>query len=171
MLTLDQLVDLYAVGFSAEYPGCRASAPTAASISRINSTLGIVLPPIFIAFAQKCAAYGGSYFASIGEDYGNPCHILRVNEEFHARGARWCVPSWLIVVTHIYDGDCNGLDSRRRGESGEYPVVYWDASQGLEFDNAGWPVFQRFQDYLEQTIITQAKVRDPNYVEKVICMT
>src|SRR6267378_8056348 len=117
MLTLDQLVDLYVVGFSAEYPGCRASAPTAASTSRINSTLGIVLPPVFVAFAQKCAAYSGSYFASIGEDYGNPRHILSVNEEFHARVATWCVPFSFIIVSHIYDSDCDCLDTRRRNES------------------------------------------------------
>jgi hypothetical protein len=168
MLTLDQPVDLYAVGFSAGYPGCRASAPTATSISHINSTLGIVLPPVFVAFAQKCPAYSGCYFTSIGEDYRNPRHILNENEEYHVRGPTWCVPSWLVVVTHIYDGDCEGLDSRRRNESGEYPVRYWDASEGLEFDNAGWPVFESFQDYLEQTIIMHAKLRDPKYVEKVI---
>jgi hypothetical protein len=165
MLTLDQLVALHALGFSVEYPGCRASAPSAASISRINHTLGIVLPHIFIEFAERCPAYSGSHFVSIGEDFENPRHILNLNEEFHVTEPP-CVPPWLIVVTHVYDGDCDGFDSRHHDDSGEYPFMHWDASSGLDYIS-GRP-FISCHNYLEQTIVTYARFKNKVATDKII---
>jgi hypothetical protein len=105
-------------------------------------------------------------FASIGEDYDDAYHILNINREFHANEPP-CVPAWLTVINHGHDEDCEGFDSRQRSGD-EYAVVYWDASQGLAFDNSSWRAFQSFHDHLDFTITHYAKARDKTRADEII---
>jgi hypothetical protein len=165
VLTIEQLLDLFAVAFAHGHR--RSSVPTAESVSRINRELGIVLPVSFVEFSRRCPGYS-TLFASIGEDFNDAYHILNINRDFHGDEPHYRVPSWLVVFNHGHDEDCDGFDSRKLGADGEYPVVYWDASQGVGFDNARWPVFTRFNDYLEFTLTYHANISDKERAERII---
>ena len=165
MLTLEQLIALHRI-FTGDPPCLGETVPTEASILRIQSTLGIILPQSFIEFARQCPSYCCALFASIGENYDDDCHILNINREFHSNEPPR-VPAWLIVINHGHDEDCDGFDSsQRRGD--EYSIVYWDASQGLAFDNSSWPAHQSFHDYLEFMIIHYARARDKTRADEII---
>ena len=166
-MSIDQLLRLFALAF----PGDGGdSAPTAGSIARINRELGIILPASFVEFAERCPAYT-SLFASIGEDLNSGYHILDVNREFHCDEPHYSVPKWFVVFNHGHDQDCDGFDSRRVGVDGEYPVMYWSALEGLTFNNAAWPVYSRFLDYLEFTLSYYARTTDRERAEKIIHST
>lgn len=165
MLTHKQLIALYCL-FTGDRSPPRATAPTESSISRINSTLGIILPQPFIEFARSCPSYCCGLFASIGEDFDDSDHILSINREFHT-GEIPCVPPWLTIINKGHDDDCEGFDTRHR-KGNEYSVVYWDASEGLKFDNSAWQVFHSFRDYLEFMVVYYAKTRDEKRAEQII---
>jgi hypothetical protein len=164
MLSIEQLLSLFAMAFTREGGDSR---PTIKSVDRINRELGIVLPASFIKFAERCPGYT-SLFSSIGEDFDSAYHILNVNREFHSDEPHYSVPRWFVVFNHGHDEDCDGFDSRKSGADGEYPVMYWDASQGVAFDNARWPVYSHFQDYLEFTLTYHAKNADRERAERII---
>jgi hypothetical protein len=163
MLTIEQLIALHRL-FAGEPPSPRATVPTEVSISKINHDLGIILPPAFVEFAQRCPSYWRVLFASIGEDF----EILDINRSFHTDQLPR-VPPWFVVFDRGHDEDCQGFDSRQRRSDGEYPIVYWDASQGLDFDsNTAWRVFHRFHDYLEHMIIHYATTSHKERAEQII---
>lgn len=164
MLSIEQLLRLFDVAFTSER--CD-STPTLKSVARINRELGIVLPSRFIEFAQRCPGYT-SLFSSIGEDFDSGLHILYVNREFHDDEPHYSVPRWFIVFNYGHDQDCDGFDSRKPGGDGEYPVMYWDASQGVAFDNSRWPVYPTFHDYLEFTLTYHAKNANRERAEEII---
>ena len=165
MLSLEQLIALHRT-FAGE-PVCpRVTAPTEASILHINRTLGIILPTSFIEFARHCPSYCSMLFASIGEDYDDDSHILSINHSFHRLGPP-CVPAWMTVFNHGHDEDCDGFDSRQRSGD-EYRIVYWDAAQGLKFDNLSWSAHTSFRDYLEFMITHYAKARDEKLAQQII---
>jgi hypothetical protein len=164
MLSTEQLLSLFSITFHRkEYH----SPPTRKSVDQINSELGIVLPPRFVEFAERCPGYT-SLFGSIGEDFDCGFHILNVNRLFHSDDPHYSVPRWFVVFNHGHDADCDGFDSRTRRADGEYPVIYWDASQGVAFDNARWPVYPSFQDYLEFTLTYFAQSADRERADKII---
>jgi hypothetical protein len=171
MLTSEQILALFVVAFKAQYqvehPGFRASTPTPTSVDQINNALGIILPGSFVEFARRCPAYT-IIFASIGGDFDNDNHILNVNREFHGDDPHYRVPSWFVVFNTGHDGDCEGFDSRKRSADGEYPIVYWSALGGLDFDNTGWPVFHSFHEHLEHTITYYARNSDKVRAEEII---
>jgi len=104
----------------------RAQPPTEASIARINHSLGIILPPALIRFARECPIYG-TWFAIVGEDFESFMHIIELNRVFHetegdesgdplACDPLACdpLPSWLVMINHRHDGDCDCYDTRSR---------------------------------------------------------
>jgi len=165
MLALEQLIALHGL-FAGDLPNPLATVPTEASILHIQSTIGIILPQTFIEFARRCPSYCSVLFASIGEDYNDECHILNINRDFHSNKPP-CVPPWMVVFNHGRDGDCEGFDARQRCGD-EYSIVYWEASQGLAFDNSSWRVDKCFHDYLEFTVVYHAKARDRARAEEII---
>ena len=46
--------------------------------------------------------------------------------------------------------------------------MYWDASQGLEFDNTAWRKFHSFHEYLEHMIIHYATTSHKERAEQII---
>lgn len=112
-----------------------AQPPTEVSIERINRSLGIVLPPVFIKFARECPIYG-TWFASIGEDFESFMHLLELNRVFHeAEGDEPGDPRppWLVMINHGHDGDCDCLDSRTYKErTGDYLIQHWRDRRGRE---------------------------------------
>jgi hypothetical protein len=164
MLTTEQLLGLFAMTFHGR---SRDSIPTMRSVARINRELGIVLPSSFVEFAERCPGYT-ILFGSIGEDFDCGHHILNVNRLFHGDDPDCSVPKWFVMFNLGHDGDCEGFDSRKPGADGEYPVLYWDAGEGVTFDNARWPVYSRFHDYLEFTLTYYARTADKESAEKII---
>src|SRR4051794_39382000 len=68
------------------WPFCQPSRPpTAHSVSRVETRLGIKLPAPLLEVARSNPSYG-CWFNSIGNDYRGPDHILGVNASFRARG-------------------------------------------------------------------------------------
>ncbi len=145
----------------------KAQPPTEASIESINRALGIVLPPAFIRFARECPIYG-TWFASIGEDFESFMHILELNRLFHeAEGDESndplpCdpLPSWLVMINHGHDGDCDCYDTRIRNEqTGDYRIQYWRDRKGPR--NRTW---NTFHEYLEFHV--QHWARDARWTRK-----
>jgi hypothetical protein len=112
----------------------KVSPPTARSIARINAELGIELPPSLIGFAQRSEKFG-AWFCSLGEDYDSYFHILGMNRDFHAPDrdgvyASGPMPSYLVMINHGHDDDCDCLDLRvPRSPEGEYSIAYWSPGE------------------------------------------
>ena len=128
MIPIETLVEL--CGYAFEPWGNSSwysSAPaTEASIARISHELGVSIPPEFILLSQNCRVYGG-WFASIGEDYDGPVHILRLNQIFHETDEEYeALPSHLVLLNHGHDGDCDCWDTSCVSEQGEHPIIYFD---------------------------------------------
>ena len=102
------------------------------SIKYINSHFGISLPPKLIDMANKSQNFG-SWFDSLGPDFSNPFHIIRINRIYHRmrrrpHGGKWqrAKPRYLLVINHGHDDDCDCLDLRTwDSETGDYPIQYW----------------------------------------------
>jgi hypothetical protein len=131
----------------------KATAPTKASVQTVNEALKIALPPSFIRFAEECPLYG-IWFAGIGEDYESQMHILELNKVFHApeetagHAQAEALPSYLIMINHGHDGDCDCLDTRHFHESTkEYRIQYWNAQSDVHL-----PPFETFQEYIESHV-------------------
>ena len=126
--------------------------PTRASIARINAGLGIELPPTLIDFAQRATKFG-AWFASLGEDFDNPLHILALNREYRVRqrkGDRYWrpMPRHLVMFNHGHDDDCDCFDLRLpRSPQGEYWTTYWSPG---EDDRT---IADNFPDYLDQQLL------------------
>jgi len=146
-----------------EYPGPSWPVPTATSVSRINSTLGLTLPKDFVEFAQQCRSYG-ILFASIGDDFENSDHILRIKQHFHDDD--YALPPWFVIFNYGHDEACDGFDTRERNAEGQHPILYWDASQGASY--VPGKRFSTFREYLENTIVYYARVRDRELADKII---
>lgn len=95
--------------------------PTDESIRRIESTLRIKLPALFVEVANACSSYGG-WFNSIGDDYENHQHILSLNAAFHAEG----LATRYVLMTHGHDDDCDAWDLEGAPSNDEYPIVCFD---------------------------------------------
>lgn len=127
--------------------------PTARSVERINSALGIELPGSILQFAKMSAKFG-AWFASLGEDYESPFHIITVNGVFHApdrpgyEREEWKpMPRHLVMFNHGHDDDCDCFDtSSRDSESGEYRTHYWNPF--ASHDQA----FESFAAYMQRHI-------------------
>jgi hypothetical protein len=145
MIPDDVLIEL--VGYACEPWGSsgwyRAAAPTSASLERISRELGIRVPALFAYLASHCPVYGG-WFASIGEDYDSPVHIMKLNWAFRDLG----LPAHLVMLNHGHDGDCDCWDLTQTHE-GEHPIVYVRVEQR---DSARVGALQgtSFREYLER---------------------
>jgi hypothetical protein len=154
MIPDDVLVEL--VGYACEpwgSSGFRAAPSTSASLERIARELGVRVPPLFARVATECRVYGG-WFASIGEDYDNPMHIIELNRAFRDMG----LPAHLVMLNHGHDGACDCWDTTRVHD-GEHPIVY----VGLEESGdarLGDLLGASFRDYLE-TYCRQHAPRTP----------
>ncbi|MCP4111783.1 MAG: SMI1/KNR4 family protein [Desulfobacteraceae bacterium] len=130
--------------------------PTNASVDKINNELNIKIPGSFIDFAKRCPSYS-SWLASIGEDYTSHNHILRLNKLIHRQcNVNTWLPSWLIMINHGYDGDCDCFDTRSSDLStGEYSILHWDDEAGKEFEPD--EPYKNFHEYIESYVLSWAQ--------------
>ena len=105
------------------------SQPTLSSLRAIAERLAFCVPRDFVDFAKLCPAYA-SWFVSIGEDFENPVHILRMNEEYHDPSILK-LPSDLVLINHAYDGDLTCYDLSRRDEKDRFSICYCEALESL----------------------------------------
>ena len=123
LLPKDVLLELLPAAFgpwgaSGAFP---SRPPTHQSVSRIESELGIRVPPLFIDVAQACDSYGG-WFGSIGNDFASHNHLLSINRAWREEG----VPPRYVLLNHGHDGDCDAWDTEPQALStGERPIVYF----------------------------------------------
>ena len=82
---------------------------------------------------------------TIGEDFDNPVHILRMNDEYHDPTVLK-LPSDLRVINHAYDGDLNCYDLSRRDDQGRISICYCEALESL------MPEFEDKRNHLAYTI-------------------
>jgi hypothetical protein len=95
--------------------------PTHESVGRIESSLRIEIPRLFIEVAASCPSYGG-WFNSIGDDYESHAHILSINAAFREAG----LATRYILLNHGHDGDCDAWETEGQREEGELPSVYFE---------------------------------------------
>ncbi len=138
--------------------------PTDESIEHINRHFGISLPESLIEFAKRSKQFG-TWFASLGEDYNNPFHIIRINRLFkrmrrQAHGDKWrpAKPKAYILINHGHDDDCDCLDAANwNKESGEYQIVYW--YPGIkEIEER----YKSFSDYIEAFVLNKIQYHYDN---------
>jgi hypothetical protein len=151
MIPIKTLIEL--VGIATEPWGSHgqfhAVQPTAHSIEKIQRDLSIIIPADYIQIASACPSYVG-WFASIGEDYDHPCHILPLNGAFHNSDDPPALCQHFILLNHGHDGDCDCWDIRATAVDGEHPIVYVDLeSDGSE---ARGICFGSFRAYLEHFV-------------------
>lgn len=76
-----------------------------------------------------------SWFASFGEDYKNPCHVLQRNRWLKTIRRRviggkgkweYVFPQHFVSFTMGFDDDYDCFDlSTLDGSTGEYNIIYW----------------------------------------------
>jgi hypothetical protein len=167
MLITQKLIDLYTLG-ATPWRGCfSALPPTVESVHRINHELGIKLTESFLDFAGRCDYYGVC-FASIGEDFESPIHILNLNRIFHTdNGDGYTpLPETLVLLNHGHDGDCDCIDTRVQNVEGEYSIIYWDC----EASSSCVPteLFTSFPLYLESIATDMARSYDESGAAKIL---
>lgn len=132
ILILSKIFDLMYEGRSVG----NVNLPTEESIIEIEKGIGCSLPPSLIWLSQNCN-YFGKWFASLGSDFENPDHILNINKIFREPdldNPKAGLPDWYVMLNLGFDENCIGFDSRSQDpETGEYPLIYWDSSEGIGF--------------------------------------
>jgi hypothetical protein len=147
------LLDLLPAAFEPWGPYIKfpSRPPTAESVKRIESALGITIPPLFIEVATACPAYGG-WFNSIGDDYEHHTHILILNASLHAEG----LPSRYVLINHGHDGDCDAWDLDASPIGGEPPIVYFHYDDEEELEDRAIRRLEvsalSFADYIDRRV-------------------
>jgi hypothetical protein len=167
MLITQQLIDLYTLGVTPRRGCFSALPPTVESVRRINHELGVRLPESFLDFARRCDCYG-VWFASIGEDFESPTHILNLNRIFHTDygDGYMPLPEPLVLINHGYDGDCDCIDSSVQNAEGEYSIIYWDCEASSSF--VPTELFASFPLYLERIAKDVARSYDESRAARLL---
>ncbi|MFN8673312.1 MAG: SMI1/KNR4 family protein [Candidatus Sericytochromatia bacterium] len=120
--------------------------PNDSSIKKIETHFGFKLPESFIEFAKKSNSFS-SFFSSLGNDYKNISHIIRINSYWRNRRKTRAIPKNLIIFTLGYDEDfyCFDLDNFDPIKN-EYQIQYWspNVNDGKKFLD--------FIEYLENQV-------------------
>ena len=142
--------------------------PTAASLAHIQAHFGIRFPNELIQFARD-AAHFHRWFASLGPDYDNPHHIIRINSYWRRRRPKRRMPRHLIAFNLGFDGDLDCFDlsmtPAARMANGEHAVRYWSADLDNPNDVARYDNFHAcmasalnfWEDLQHRTATRQAK--------------
>jgi len=134
-----------------------APRPTESSLQRIHAHFGISLPRDLVEFATLSRHFG-HWFASLGEDYTSPQHIIRINSYWRRRRRTRAIPKNLIIINIGFDDDLDCLDMASLSPAtGEYSIRYW--SPGV--DSAGVRVYSSFLEYIEEMTSSWAGVEQP----------
>jgi SMI1 / KNR4 family (SUKH-1) len=117
-----------AARFSKLFDAVENTAPTELSIRIISEKLGFVLPSDYVEFAKLTPGYS-RWFASIGEDFEDPYHILAENAWYHT-AENILLPPELIVINHGFDGDLICYDLSRRNDQNQISICYCEGLEG-----------------------------------------
>jgi hypothetical protein len=121
-MPLERLAQRFLKVFPSTRPGC---PPTECSLQTIHDRLHFPIPADFVQFASICPAYD-SWFASIGEDFENARHILKLNATYHSPDYA-LLPPELILISHGYDGDLDCYDLSNTDEQHRVSICYLEA--------------------------------------------
>lgn len=153
MSRLDEAIEFHNQVIEANGRSLQQPRPTEKTIRATENALGFSFPPSFRRFIVKSRYYG-----SIEEDLNPPLSLVSLNRLFHEDSNEHYLPKFLILFMGGHDGDCNCFDSRFRDESGECPVVYWDAENMREQDvESLQPTYANFLEFLEFITAYQLK--------------
>jgi hypothetical protein len=108
------------------------------------------------------------WFASIGEDFENPMHILNLNRIFHTEpgDGYMPLPEPLVLINHGHDGDCDCIDTRVQNAEGEYSIIYWDCQASSSF--VPTELFASYPLYLESIATDMARSYDESRAAKIL---
>jgi hypothetical protein len=124
--------------------------PSEWSIRKINAHFNFVLPDDLITFAKHARFYGRR-FASLGDDYDSPSHIIRINSYWRRRRQKRAVPRNLVAINRGFDDDLDCLDiSSIDAATGEYAVQYW--FPGIDESDASRSRYGSFREYIESQV-------------------
>ena len=144
MKTVEQLVaefddlNMAAVG----YP---AKRPSEWSVRKINAHFGIELPHELVLFAKLSKSFG-SWFASLGDDYDSPSHIIRINSYWRRRRKTRAIPRNLLIINRGFDDDLDCIDLESfDGSTGAFSIRYWFPGCVAEEST----VYPSFNDYMQ----------------------
>src|SRR5215471_4452567 len=124
MTTLESCAERFRAIFPA---GLGDSQPTASSLQRIQDRLGFLVPADFVEFTRMCPTYSG-WFVSIGEDFENARHIIKLNAMFHSPDYA-LIPPELMLINHGHDGDLDCYDLSRTDETSRISICYPEANE------------------------------------------
>ena len=107
--------------------------PTQASLLRISTHFNLTLPPQLVELAANSRCFS-SFFLSLGEDYGNPVHIITYNAYWRRRRRTRRVPDDLVIVSNGFmDEDFWCLVRSENPRQPTTTVEYWSPPA------IGWP--------------------------------
>ncbi len=125
--------------------------PTKNSIDNINKHFGITLPKSLIYFAIN-SKFFGTWFASLGDNYTYPHHIIRINSYWRRRRRTRRIPRNLIIINIGHDEDLDCMDKNsRNSETGEYTIRYWCPEVNDEYQNNEYQ-YTDFFDYIKRCV-------------------
>ncbi|HPS90331.1 MAG TPA: SMI1/KNR4 family protein [Methanosarcina vacuolata] len=128
--------------------------PTPAQIADAEAKLGCKFPPSFLAFLNQAGSYQLRYWETfwVGDESLRYRNIVEANRSEREESDP-ALPDFLITFHNNGCGDQLCFDTRKPGNDGEYPIVFWDhegtAEENLESLS---PVADNFADWLMQEV-------------------
>lgn len=121
--------------------------PTEESIRRINHHFSIAIPDELIYLAQHCKSYR-AMFVSLGPDYADPDHIIRVNSFWRRRRVTRRLPRHLVMFRNGHDEHCWCFDIA--DTLSPLPVQFWSPDE-LHYPSSARPItrYPSFSEYLD----------------------
>lgn len=161
-----EIFDILFTGRSACYRN-ESFPPTSNSIKTIQCHFGGKLPTSFIEFCSHSKSYC-EWFCSIGENYQDWNHIIRVNSYFKgirrryspssiyknvrdsARGKKWVniKPKSHLVLRHGHDDHCLVLNTSKLTNDNDYELLYWNPGYYEEFGDS----YENFSFYIKSLL-------------------
>jgi alkanesulfonate monooxygenase SsuD/methylene tetrahydromethanopterin reductase-like flavin-dependent oxidoreductase (luciferase family) len=135
--------------------------PTERSIRTIERHFGISLPPAMIELAARAACYG-DWFASLGDDFASPTHIIRVNSYWRRRRRTRALPRDLVAINLGFDADLDCLVVGA-GIGDHAPVRHW--SPGVT-DGRRYAGFREYVEALLETWAADGSKKPPERLDR-----
>jgi|ERR1051326_1539750 cell wall assembly regulator SMI1 len=128
--------------------------PTQAQIADTEAKLGFKFPPSFVTFLDKAGSYKLRYWETfwVGDDSLRYRNIVEANRS-EREDSEPALPVFLVTFHNNGCGDQLCFDTRKPGEDGEYPIVFWDHERTVEENLESLsPVAKNFADWLMQEV-------------------
>lgn len=144
-MTTEKLIRQFNEQRSGEWAASESQA-TPASIRRIGEHFGIALPPLLVELARR-SHYFTRRFASLGRNYDDPEHIIRINSYWRRRRRMRRVPRGFVILNNDrHDDDYWCLDTAAACGDGAIPVQFWSPQPRIYASESQRPV-ERYADF------------------------